>query len=313
MRETDTGRVVVTGAFGFTGRHITRRLVAMGKRVRTLTGHPHRANEFGDRVEVAPLDFSDPAGLVESLRGAECLFNTYWVRFNYGRTTFDEAVANGRMLFAAARDAGVRKVVHVSITNPSLDSPLPYYRGKAQLESALRQSGLRYAILRPNVIFGDEGILINNIAWLVRHFPVFAIPGDGKYGLQPIFVEDMADLAIQAAGEAEDSIRDAVGPEVFAFDGLVQLIARSVGRRVRLVHVAPRVALALSGLVGLFVRDRILTREEVEGLMAGLLVSSGPATAPTRLSDWLRANATEVGARYASEIGRHYAREGSGA
>ena len=301
-------RVVVTGAFGFTGRYITRRLLAMGKRVRTLTGHPHRANEFGDRVEVAPLDFSDPAGLVESLRGAECLFNTYWVRFNYGRTTFDEAVANGRMLFAAARDAGVRKVVHVSITNPSLDSPLPYYRGKAQLESALRQSGLRYAILRPNVIFGDEGILINNIAWLVRHFPAFAIPGDGKYGLQPIFVEDMADLAIQAAGEAEDSIRDAVGPEVFEFDDLVRLIARSVGRRVRLVHVAPRVALGLSGLVGLFVRDRILTREEVEGLMAGLLVSSGPATAPTRLSDWLRANATEVGARYASEIGRHYAR-----
>lgn len=308
MNETGANRVVVTGAFGYTGKYITRRLLAMGKRVRTLTAHPNLASEFGGHVEIAPLDFADPAGLVNSLRGAECLFNTYWVRFDRGRSTFERAIANTRMLFAAARDAGVGKIVHISITNPSLDSPLPYFRGKAELESALIQSGLRYAILRPTVIFGLEDILINNIAWLLRHMPVFAVPGSGAYRLQPVFVEDVAQLAVRSACDPADSVRDAVGPEIFSFDELVRLIGRGVGSRTRLVHVPPSVALALSATLGLFVRDRILTREEIEGLMAGLLVSSAPPTGESRFSDWLAAHADALGASYSSEIERHYAR-----
>jgi uncharacterized protein YbjT (DUF2867 family) len=300
-------RVVVTGAFGYTGKYITRRLLAMGKHVRTLTAHPNRENEFGGGVEVAPFDFADPAALVNSLRGAECLFNSYWVRFDHGDSTFERAVKNSRMLFAAAKDAGVGKIVHISITNPSLDSPLPYFRGKAEVESALQKSGLRYAILRPTVIFGTEGILINNIAWIARHLPVFAVPGNGRYRLQPVFVEDLAQLAVRAASEVHDSVRDAVGPEIFSFDDLVSLIAHSVGSRTRLIHVPPRAALALSELVGLFVRDRVLTREEVEGLMAGLLVSSAPAAGETRLSSWLSAHSRELGIAYFSEIERHYA------
>lgn len=302
------GRVVVTGAFGYTGKYIARRLLASGKRVRTLTAHPKRQNEFGGRVEVAPLDFEDPATLVNSLRGAECLFNTYWVRFDYGHSTFERAIENSRMLFAAAKDAGVGKIVHVSVTNPSPNSPLAYFRGKAEVECALQQSGLRYAILRPTVIFGAEDILINNIAWLVRHLPIFAVPGDGTYRLQPVFVEDVAELAVQAASEPGDTIRDAAGPEILSFDELVRLIAHSVGSRTRLIHVRPGVALALTGLVGLFVRDRILTREEVDGLMAGLLVSSAPPTGRTPLSSWLDANANVLGSSYSSEIARHYAR-----
>ncbi len=301
-------RVVVTGAFGYTGKYITRRLLAMGKRVRTLTAHPNRGNEFGGQVEVAPFDFANPAALVNSLRGAECLFNSYWVRFDHGDSTFERAVENSRMLFAAAKDADVGKIVHIIITNPSLDSPLPYFRGKAEVERALQQSGLRYAILRPTVIFGDEGILINNIAWLVRHLPIFAVPGDGTYRLQPVFVEDVAELAIRAASEAGDSVSDAVGPEIYSFDELVRLIAHCVGSRTRLVHVPPRAALALSEFVGLFVGDRVLTREEVDGLMAGLLVSSTPPTAETQLSSWLAANAYDLGVAYFSEIARHYAR-----
>lgn len=302
-------RAVVTGAFGYTGKYITQRLLAIGKRVRTITGHPHRLNEFGDRIEIAPLDFSDPAALVSSLRGAETLFNTYWVRFDYGRTTFDRAVANTRMLFAAARDAGVHKVVHISITNPSLDSQLPYFRGKAELEQALMQSGLHYAILRPTVIFGREDILINNIAWLLRRFPVFAVPGDGTYRLQPVFVEDVAELAVRSASDLDDSVRDAVGPEVFTFDELIRLVAKSVGSRAHVFHMPPNFALAATCLLGIFMRDRILTRDEIDGLIAGLLVSNGPPTAPTRFSDWLANHTNELGSSYSSEIARHYASE----
>jgi uncharacterized protein YbjT (DUF2867 family) len=308
LDRTATDRVVVTGAFGYTGKYITRRLLADGTLVRTLTAHPGRPNEFGNRIEVAPLQFSDRRALVETLRGARCLFNTYWIRFNFGRATFDETVANTKVLFDAAKEAGVNKVVHVSITNPSVGSPLPYFRGKAVLEAALAESGMRYAILRPTVIFGAEDILVNNIAWLLRRFPAFAIPGSGKYRLQPVFVEDVAELAVRAYQEQANSVVDAVGPEIFSFDEFVRLIASHVKSKAKIIHVAPRLGLFLSSLLGAVVRDRILTADEVEGLMAGLLVSAAPATGQTRFSEWLKNHSEALGTTYASELARHYGR-----
>ncbi|HXZ10874.1 MAG TPA: NAD(P)H-binding protein [Candidatus Sulfotelmatobacter sp.] len=299
-------KAVVTGAFGYTGKYIARRLLREGKRVLTLTAHPNRPHEFGGRVEVAPLEFQDPRGLVHSLQGAGCLFNTYWVRFNHGDVTFDRAVENTRILVEAAREAGVRKLVHISVTNPSLDSELAYFRGKAELEKIVRSSGIPYAILRPTIIFGIEDILINNIAWLLRHFPVFALPGSARYRVQPVFVENVADLAIRASEESADSIRDAVGPEIFTFAEFVRLIAAATRSKARIIHVNSGIALALTGLLGLALRDRILTREEVDGLMADLLVSAGPPTGETRFSDWLRQHGETIGESYSSEFARHY-------
>ncbi|MGH2593219.1 MAG: SDR family oxidoreductase [Anaerolineae bacterium] len=297
---------VVTGAFGYTGKYITRRLLALGRRVKTLTGHPDRPNPFGDRVSAAPFNFDNPAALVASLRGAATLYNTYWVRFSHGQVTFEQAIENTKTLITAAEAAAVRRMVHVSIANPSEDSPLPYYRGKALLEKALIRSKLSYAIIRPTVIFGDEDILINNIAWLLRRFPVFAVLGAGDYRIQPMFVEDMAELAVGAADEAENVIVDAAGPEVYTFHALVRLMAKMVRSRARIIHMRPDLALFLSRLIGYLVGDVVLTREEVDGLMANLLVSSGPPTGRTRLSEWLRQHADTVGAKYASEVKKHY-------
>ncbi len=297
---------VVTGAFGYTGKYVARRLLSMGNRVKTLTGHPDRPRPFGDRVSVAPFDFDRPEALIESLRGAAALYNTYWVRFDYGSATFEAAVENTQTLFRAAQEAGVRRVVHVSVTNPSEDSPLPYYRGKALLEKALIESGLSYAIVRPTVTFGDEDILINNIAWLLRRFPVFAILGEGDYRVQPIFVEDVAELMVSAGSQSDNLVVDAAGPEVYTFDTLVRTIKSAVRSRARIVHLPPRLALFLSQVIGVFVGDVVLTREEVDGLMSSLLVSSGPPTGRTYLSEWLRDHAHTVGAKYASEVKRHF-------
>jgi uncharacterized protein YbjT (DUF2867 family) len=297
---------VITGAFGYTGKYIARRLLGAGRRVRTITGHPNRANSFGNQVETAPLDFSDRAGLVRSLGGASILYNTYWVRFDHGRATFDEAVRNSCALIQAAREAGVRRIVHLSIANPSLDSRLPYYSGKALVEKAIIDSGLSYTILRPTVIFGIEDILINNIAWFVRHFPVFAIPGSGRYQLQPIFVEDLAELAANSGQQEDNLVLDAVGPEIFAFEDLAREIAAAVGSNPKFIHVNPGVALQMLRLVGPMVGDVVLTREEIEGLMADLLLSKQPATGRTRFSAWLAENAIVLGSRYVSELRRHY-------
>lgn len=306
MGSVRDGFNVVTGGFGYIGKYITRRLLAEGKNVKTLTNHPECPDCFNKQVCVAPLNFDDFDSLAHFLVGARVLFNTYWVRFEHGGKTFAQAVANTKKLIRAAEHAGVRRIVHVSIANPSLDSPLPYYRGKAEVEEAIRGSRLTYAILRPTVVFGLEDILINNIAWMLRRFPFFAIPGDGDYGVQPVFVGDLASLAV-AAGERNDcEILDAVGPEIFTFNELVKKIAAGIGRRAHVVHVSSALSLLFTRLMGFAVRDVILTREEIDGLLASLLVSCEKPTCVTRFSDWLRENAPGLGKSYASELQRHY-------
>jgi len=295
---------IVTGAFGYSGKAIARRLLDAGLRVRTLTNSPGRPHPFGDRVEAVPLDFDDPERLAASLQGAAVLYNTYWVRFNHQGFTHAEAVANTLRLFEAARRAGVGRIVHISITNPSEDSPLEYFRGKALLERALRESGLSHAIFRPAVLFGGVDILINNIAWTLRRFPVFATFGDGSYGIQPIHVEDLAALAVEAGRDRESRTVDAIGPETFTYRGLVEAIGSIIGRRRPIVPVPPWLGYAAGWLIGKCLGDVLITREEIQGLMAGLLATSSPPAGTTRLTDWARENAATLGTRYASELAR---------
>jgi len=297
---------VVTGAFGYTGRYITQRLLSMGERVRTLTGHPDRENLVGYQVSTFPFNFDKPNQLTKSLQGATTLYNTYWVRFSHGQVTFDKAVENAKTLIKAAEAAGVRRMVHISITNPSEESPFPYFRGKALVEKAITHSGLSYAIVRPTVIFGMEGILINNIAWLLRRFPVFAIFGSGDYRIQPVFVEDVAEIAVRVGHENDNVVMDAVGPEIFTFDELVRLIASKIHSRAKVVHLRPGLALFLARLIGYAVRDVVITKDEIKGLMSNLLVSKGHPTAQTLLSEWLEQNADNVGIKYISDLVRHY-------
>jgi len=299
---------VVTGAFGYTGRYITARLLETGESVRTLTGHPTRPNPFGDRIEVVPFDFDDRRKLREHLRGTKTLYNTYWVRFPHGEVTFDRAVANSETLVQAASEAGVDRIVHLSITNPSEDSPFPYFRGKVRVEEIIRESGLGYTLVRPTVIFGAEDILINNIAYILRRVPVFGIPGSGSYRLRPVAVEDVADICVRSGAVEADEVIDAVGPETFTFEDLVRLIARTIGRRLLFVHVPPAAALGAAAAIGRVVGDVLVTRDELDGLMAGLVTTEGPATGSRRLSEWLTKEADTVGRRYASEITRHYRR-----
>ncbi|MGH7426371.1 MAG: SDR family oxidoreductase, partial [Candidatus Methylomirabilales bacterium] len=250
--------MVVTGAFGYTGRYIARLLLSSGHRVRTLTNHPDRPNPFGSAVEVRPLAFDRPEELSTSLAGARCLFNTYWVRFSHGETTFEQAVENTGRLIAAAGEACVERLVHLSIVNPQEGSPLPYFRGKAVVEKAVISSGLSHAIVRPTVIFGGRDIFINNIAWLLRRFPIFAVPGTGDYRLQPVFVEDVARICVEAGAKNENLVEDAAGPEILTFEELVRLIAGAVGSEALIVHAPPSLSLLLTRLVGCAVRDVVL-------------------------------------------------------
>jgi len=307
MLDMETSELnIVTGAFSYTGKYITQQLLSMGEEVRTLTGRPDRENPFGQQVKPFPFNFDKSRELTENLRGAKTLYNTYWVRYPHRHITFDKAIENNKTLIAAAEEVGIRRIVHISITNPSEGSPFPYFRGKALVEKAIIQSKLSYAIIRPTVIFGPEGILMNNIAWLLRKFPIFAVPGSGDYRIQPVFVEDVAELAVGAGHQDDNIILDAVGPETYTFDELVRMIASQINSRAMIVHISPRLALVLARLIGSVVRDVVITGDEIDGLMSNLLVSETEATAPTLFSEWINQNAGRIGRRYISGLERRY-------
>ncbi|HVM71896.1 MAG TPA: NAD(P)H-binding protein, partial [Anaerolineales bacterium] len=268
------------------------------------TNSLQRPNPFGQQVEVHPFNFDCPDDLVESLRGAEVLYNTYWVRFNYSFFKHESAVRNTLILFEAARKAGVKRIVHISISNPSKDSPLEYFSDKAHLEEALRAFDISYAILRPTVLFGKEDILINNIAWTLRHLPVFGIFGDGSYRLQPIYVDDLAALAVAQGREHDNSIIDAIGPETFTYRELVQSIGNLIGARRPILSMPPVLAYAAGWLLGHLMGDVMITWPEVKGLMDGLLYTDSPAAGNTRLTEWIGVHKDSLGRKYASELAR---------
>jgi uncharacterized protein YbjT (DUF2867 family) len=301
---------LVTGAFSYSGSHIAQRLLDAGRQVRTLTGHVDRDHALQGDVEALGYRFDNPAALATSLEGVSTLYNTYWVRFDRGQTTFANAFENSRLLFFAAKRAGVERIVHVSITNPSIDSPLPYFRGKALVEYALAQAGTPYAIIRPTWLFGGHrDVLVNNIAWILRRLPVFALPGNGTYHVQPVHVDDLARICVEAANPSDDLVIDAAGPERMQFGELVALIRTAVGSHGPVIALPPVLMATAARAFGLLVGDVVLTPDEITGLTAGLLVSHDPPRGQIAFSQWLAEHAASIGSSYANELHRHFAEQ----
>lgn len=297
---------VVTGSFGYIGKYITQELLNRGHEVKTITTHPDKPNPFGEKVRASNYNFENPAILTKILEGCDTLFNTYWVRFNYRQWSFDKALENTRTLFKCAQQARVRKIVHISVTNPSEHDELPYYKGKALQEKALRELGVEYTIVRPTLVFGKEDILVNNIAWTIRKFPVIPIFGSGKYQVQPVFVQDLATIAVNASLVAGSQIMDAIGPEIFTYDEFLKLITNELNRNIAFIHTPPSIGILLGYIIGLFVKDVVLTRDELQGLMQNKLTSNQQPNGETLFSEWLKTNKDWIGIKYTSELKRHF-------
>jgi uncharacterized protein YbjT (DUF2867 family) len=308
---TDEPLDAVTGAFSYTGASITDELIGRGRRVRTLTGHPERAPASGTPVDVRPLDFADKAALRQNLEGVDTLYNTYWVRFTRGSTTFDAAVDNSRRLINAAADAGVRRIVHVSITHPDTRSPYPYFRGKADVEDYLAGAGISHAIARPAFLFGRDGVLINNVAWMLRHLPVVAVGDSGSYWVRGIHVDDLAIVCADLGEQDTEVTVDAVGPDRMTFRTLVGHVRDAVAPKTPIVSVPGWALPTLTTVIGVILRDRLLTSDEYNAMADGLADSQAPTNGQTRFTDWLTANAGSLGRRYINDTRSHFTSAGN--
>jgi uncharacterized protein YbjT (DUF2867 family) len=296
----------VTGATSYTGRFIAEQLVSAGRTVLDLTRDPRVPHPLGEAVSSVPLDFDHSDRLAQALEGVDTLYNTFWIRFERGPITHDWAIERSQILFGAAQRAGVRRIVHISVINAAHDAPTAYFRAKATAEDALKGSGVSYAIVRPTVTFGPGDILLNNLAWTLRRLPVFGMPGDGRYPIQPVHVEDIAEIAVRVGSLTEQVVEDAAGPDTFSFREFVALVRKAVGSRALVVPTPVAPALVAARLIGLVVHDVVLTRDEVTELQTGMMRSSAPPAGRIRLADWLAANADTLGRRWASELDRHF-------
>ncbi len=294
---------LVTGAAGYSGAYVAARLLERSRVVRTLT---RDLADVPAPIEAFPYRFDEPDRMIEAFAGVDTFYNTYWVRFGRGSFTHDDAVRNSRALVDAATAAGVRRIVHVSIMHPDVDSPYSYHRGKALVERAVMESGMEYAIVRPSVLFGGGDILLNNIAWLLRRLHVFAVPGDGRYEVRPTHVEDFADLMVALGGAEGSVIRNTGGPETFAFGDLVRRIGDAAGARALVVELPKAAVLPLLSVVNRITGDVTLHREELDALMDGLASCDGEPAGHRRLTDHLIEQGRALGASYASEVGRNF-------
>jgi NADH dehydrogenase len=221
-------------------------------------------------------------------------------------------------LFDAAARAGIERIVYVSILHADTASPYPYFSGKGQVEQHLAATGVPYAIARPAILFGssaDRGtaasVLVNNIAWLLRHLPVFGLGDGGGYRIRPIHVDDLARLCVEL-GARSDGARpgnvtvDAVGPDAPTFRETVTAIRTATGSRALLVPAPGWLIPPLSAVLGAALRDVLLTTEEYQAMAAGLADSDAPPAGQASLMDWIAGHGDELGRSYANELDRHY-------
>lgn len=305
---TNQSKWAITGALGYSGRYITRAAIEHGISVRGLTNSPERDNL--QNIELSPLDWNHPSSLSKSMEGCETLINTYWVRFAHGSYSHETAVENTKKLFLSAKEAGIRRIVHVSITHPDKQSTLPYFHGKAVIEEFLEELEIPHTILRPAVLFGstpEESILVNNIAWTLRHFPIVGYFGQGSYRLQPIHVKDFAKLALSEGRRTDSSNEtiEAIGSETFTYLELLQCIRSAIGSRSLLMGIPVPAGYWASKIIGWLHNDITLTRDEITGLMEDrLAVDNVTPVGTTKLSEWIKEHASTLGINYSSELQR---------
>ena len=297
---------VVTGAFSFTGAYIARALLERGERVRTLSRRPDPEHPLAGDVEFGRLQFADEEALTRDLSGATTLFNTYWVRYPHRESTWASVLDNTRTLIRAARAAGVGRVVQVSVSNASEDSPYGYFRAKALAERELQESGLAHAIVRPTLIFGRGDLLFSNTAWALRRSPVFLVPTGRRYATQPVAVEDVAELTVELAGRSDDVVADAAGPAVYSFRELVAAVRSAIGAHSRLVGCPPLAVVAATRAAAIPLGDVLVRRDELAALGDDLLVSRAAPSGARRLEHWLAEEADALGRTFISERRRNW-------
>jgi NADH dehydrogenase len=278
-------RVTVTGASGFIGRYVVKRLATRGVVIAAVSRYAETAKflrPMGDVGQIATLRASlqDEAALAATVQGADSVVNLVGILHEFGVQRFDAVHHEGAARLARiARAAGVKRFVHVSALGADPGSPAAYARSKAAGEAAVRAAFPEAVILRPSIVFGPEDKFFNRFAEMAQRLPALPLIGGGGTRMQPVYVGDVADAIIRALEDEDAAGRtyELGGPRVYTFRELMELMLEEIRRRRPLVPVSYGLAEFLGGLLE-FLPVPPLTRDQVRMLQADNVVAPGAAT-----------------------------------
>lgn len=260
--------ILVTGGTGFVGRRLVARLVEAGERVRVIARGVRQAR-LADGVEVVKGNLASGGGLSEAMEGVERVVHLVAIIREVGDQTFDSVIRQGAVnMVNAAKAAGIKKLVHQSAIGARDDPHFLYHKAKWDAEQAVRESGLKYTIVRPSLIFGEGDEFFSTLASLVRWNPIVPIAGDGKTRFQPIWIEDVVTCLVECLkdGVHDNAVVEIGGPEHLTYEEMVDMVAQVLGKRRLKAHIPLFLMRPMASLMEFVLPKPPVTHEQLKML-----------------------------------------------
>ena len=265
-------KVAVTGGTGFVGRNLVERLLGSRHSVTVVGRREPTEDLFGDEVAFAIGSVHDPASLEQAFSGAEVVFHLVGIIAETNDNTFETTVAEGtRNVVDACQKAGVNKLLYLSAMGTSADAPTAYHRTKFAAEQAVISSGIDYVIFRPSVIYGPGDGFVSLLERLIRRSPLTPVIGDGKYRLQPVFIDDVVSIMVQSLSSpaAVGKIIEIGGPEKLEYLEILHIIKRVLGKSRMNFHIPMWVMKPTATCLEKIVKPAPITRDQLAMMEMG--------------------------------------------
>ena len=276
-------KIAITGATGFVGNAVLRRLLRRGHEVRALVRDPNQGGRLRDlgAVECVAGSLDDQDAVRALVAGTDAVIHLVGIIVEKGPQTFQRVHVEGtERLVAAARAAGVPRFVHMSALGARPDAgATSYHRTKAAGEDAVRGAGLSHVILRPALIAGAGNVPLEMMVRLIRFAPAVPVVGDGRYLLQPVWIEDVAEAFAVAVERADlAGTFEIAGPEQLSWDRMLDELETALSVRRLRVHV-PLPIVRLGALAGQLAPDLApITPDQLQMLLEGNVTSANAIT-----------------------------------
>lgn len=265
-------RVAVTGATGFVGRNLVNRLLKDNHEVTVLAHHKSGENLFDNRVRLFTGSVSNIAEMVPVFQNSLIVFHLVGIITETRKNTFEKTVAQGtRNLVAASREANVKKIIYLSALGTSADAETAYHKTKYQAERAIKESGLDWTIFRASVIYGKNDGFLRTMSSVIKFLPFIPIFGDGKYKMQPVFIEDLTDVLTKALVYPLSSRQtiDIGGPEQLEYVMVMEMIKKALRKRRLNFHIPFAVIMPGAAILERVLRPAPLTVDMLKMLKMG--------------------------------------------
>ena len=278
--------ILVTGGTGFVGAHVVHELRGRDLPVRCLVRDLRGGAKLAAwGCELAEGDVTDPESLRAAVAGVDTVIHLVAIRQGR-REQFQRIMVEGtRDLLAAAKDAGVRRFVHMSALGTSEETKdlVPYYGAKWENEQQVQGSGIPYVIFRPSFVFGPDGGILPTFVKLARLTPVTPIIGNGRQRIQPIWADDLAKYFAEAVGRNDvvGRVFELGGPDVVSWNEFWERFKRVRGIRRPSLHIPVGLMKVNALLTERLPGDIPLTRDLLKMLEHGDNVVSDQASVST--------------------------------